>query len=64
MGGNLINHSCYADDLTLIRLRSAGMEKLLAFCNNYGIEHELAYNSQNSSVICLSQTKFEKISYI
>ncbi len=39
--GNLINRLCYADDLTLISLCSAGMEKLLAICNRYGIEHEL-----------------------
>ena len=43
VGGNLINHLCYADDLTLINLHvcSAGMEKLLAICNKYGIKQEL-----------------------
>ncbi len=30
VGGNRINHLCYADDLTLISLFSAGMEKLPA----------------------------------
>ncbi len=52
-GGNLINHLCYADDLTLISLVcSAGMEKLLAICNRYGIEHELVCNSLKSKVMC------------
>ncbi len=45
VGGNLINHVCYADDLALISPCSAGMEKLLAIGNKYGIEHELVYNS-------------------
>ncbi len=45
VGGNLISHLCYADDLILTSLCSAGMEKLLAICSKYGIEHKLVYNS-------------------
>ncbi len=52
VGGNLINHLCYAADLTLISLCSAGMEKLLAICNRYGIENDLVYNSLKSRVMC------------
>ena len=29
IGGHLINHLCYADDLCLISLSSAGMQKIL-----------------------------------
>ena len=32
IGGHLINHLCYADDLCLISLSSAGMQKLLDMC--------------------------------
>ena len=32
IGGHLINHLCYADDLCLISLSSAGMQQLLD-CN-------------------------------
>ncbi len=49
--GNLINHLCYADALTLISLYSAGMEKLVAICSRYDIEHELVYNSIKSKVL-------------
>ena len=39
IGGHLINHLCYADDLCLISLSSAGMQSLLDICNSYAIEH-------------------------
>ena len=35
IGGHLINHLCYADDLCLISLSSAGMQKLLDMCSTY-----------------------------
>ena len=40
IGGHLINHLCYADDLCLINLSSAGMQSLLDICtcNRYAIE--------------------------
>ena len=37
IGGHLINHLCYADDLCLISLSSAGMQSLLDICNSYAI---------------------------
>ncbi len=55
MGDNLTNHLCHADELTLISLYSADMEKLLSIYNRYGhdgIEHELVYNSLKSKVMC------------
>ena len=39
IGNHLINHLCYADDLCLISLSSAGMQKLLAMCSTYATEH-------------------------
>ena len=35
IGGHLINHLCYADDLCLISLSSAGMHSLLDICISY-----------------------------
>ena len=35
IGGHLINHLCYADDLCLISLSSVGMQSLLDICNIY-----------------------------
>ena len=52
IGGHLINHLCYADDLCLISLSSAGMQKLLDMCSNYAIEHLLTYNGSKSFSLC------------
>ena len=41
IGNHLINRLCYADDLSLISLSSAGMQSLLDICNSYTIEHVL-----------------------
>ena len=35
IGGHLINQLCYADDLCLNSLSSAGVQSLLDICNNY-----------------------------
>ena len=48
IGGHLINHLCYADDLCLISLSSAGMQKLLDMCSSYAVEHLLTYNGSKS----------------
>ena len=39
IGGYLINYLCYADDLYLISLHFAAMQKLLDMCSTYAIEH-------------------------
>ena len=47
IGGHLINHLCY-DDLCLISLSSAGMQKLLDMCSTYAIDHLLTYKGCKS----------------
>ena len=49
IGGNLLNNLCYADDMCLISLSSAGMQRLLNICNYYGEQHSLLYNGKNHS---------------
>ena len=60
IGGHLINQLCYADDLCLISLPSAGMQKLLDMCSSYAIEHVLIYNGSKSFSLCfkLKHIKF------
>ena len=45
IGGQIVhtflNHLCYADDLCLIRLSSASMQKLLNLCSKYVVDHSL-----------------------
>ena len=48
LGGNLINHLCYADDLCLIALSSSGMQCLLDICDKYATGHQLTYNATNT----------------
>ena len=52
IGGHLINNLCYADDLCLISLSSAGMQPLLDLCGTYAIEQFLTYNRIKSYSLC------------
>ena len=52
LGGNLINHLCYADDLCLIALSSSGMQCLLDICDKYATGHQLTYNATKSFTLC------------
>ena len=52
IGGHLINHLYYADDLCLISLSSAGMQELLDMCSTYATEHLLTYNGSISYSLC------------
>ena len=52
IGGNLLNHLCYADDISLISLSSAGMQRLLNICNDYDVQHSQLYNGNKSFTMC------------
>ena len=52
LGGNLINHLCYADDLCLFALSSSGMQCLLDICDKYATGHQLTYNATKSITLC------------
>ena len=52
IGGNLLNYLCYADDMCLISLSSAGMQRLLNICNDYADQHSLLYNGNKSFSMC------------
>ena len=41
IGGQLLNHLYYADDMCLISISSSGMQQLLNFCDSFSIEHLL-----------------------
>jgi len=65
IGGILFNHLCYADDLCLVSLSSAGMQQLLNICNKYASEHCLLYNGNKSYSLCFKPKciKFESPSF-
>ena len=44
IGGVLVNHLCYSNDICLISLSSAGLQQLLNICDTYAKEYKLLYN--------------------
>ena len=53
IGGILVNHLSYADDMCSISLSSHGMIQLLNICDNFAISHSLTYNTKNQCVCVL-----------
>ena len=51
IGGRHLNHLFYGDDVCLISLSTAGMQKHLNVCQDYALSHELLFNSKKS--ICM-----------
>ena len=62
IGGEIVNHLSYADDLCLICLSSAGMQKLLNVCSKYATKHSLSYNASKLYSLCFKATtiKFKR----
>ena len=60
-GSSLINHLMYADDLVLMAPSSMGLSMSLSVCSEYGIEHDIKYNSTKSNVMIFSCKKFKDI---
>ena len=54
IGGILVNHLSYADDMCLISLSSHGMIQLLNICDNFARSHSLTYNTKKSMCMCLT----------
>ena len=52
IGHTFLNHLYYTDDLCLISLSSAGMQKLLNLCSKYAVDHSLTYNVNKSFSLC------------
>ena len=52
IGGKLVNHLCYADDICLISLLSVGMEQLFNICDVCAKEHDLLYNVGKCYSLC------------
>ena len=61
IGGEIVHHLSYADDLCLICLSSAGIHKLLNVCSNYATEHSLSYNANKSHSLCFKATAINRL---
>ena len=51
VGDSLINHLMYADDLVIFSPYSAGLQKLLSVCSQYGLDFDIKYNAKKSKVM-------------
>ena len=51
--GTLINHLLYADDICLISLSSAGLQKLLNTCEQYCASHDITFNTNKCYCMCI-----------
>ena len=48
LGGTLINHMLYADDICIVSLSSSGLQHLLNICSDYCERHDLTFNAKKS----------------
>ena len=46
VGGMVVNHLMYADDLVIISLSTAGLQSLLKICSDYGYDNDVKYNAK------------------
>ena len=51
VGDCLINHLMYADDVVVWSPCTAGLQELLNICTQYGIDHDIKYNSKKSNIL-------------
>jgi len=64
MVGNIIlNHIMYADDLVIFCSYSAGMEKMLNICAEYGIEFDIKYNSAKSNMLIVRSKEDKHLTF-
>ena len=59
IGSNLLNNVCYAGDMCLISLSSAGMQRLLNMCNDYAEQHSLL--NQRKSILNVLQIQINQM---
>ena len=52
VGGKLVNHLMYADDLVLIAPSSRGLQRLLNICHEFGLSNDVRYNGDISATMC------------
>ena len=54
LGGTLINHMLYADDICIVSLSSSGLQHLLNICSDYCERHDLTFNAKKSMYMYFS----------
>ena len=60
-GTALINNLMYADDLVILAALHVGLSMLLSVCSDYGLEHDIKFNSAKSNIMIFCCKKFKDI---
>ncbi len=63
VGNSIVNHLMYADDLVLLSPYSAGLRQMLKVCSQYGIDHDIKYNSKKSHIMIVRSTGERKSTF-
>jgi len=61
LGGRLISHIAYADDLCILSMSPCGMQKLVNICEKYGSNHDIIYNRKKSLTMLLKLKKLKDL---
>ena len=61
MGTTLINNLMYADDLVILATSHVGLSMLLSVCSDYGLEHDIKFNSAKSNILIFCCKKVKDI---
>ena len=51
VGGTVVNHMLYADDVVLFAPSAKGLQKLLDFSHTYGCNHDIEFNPSKYCVM-------------
>ena len=57
VGGTVVNHMLYADDIILIAPSAKVLQKLLDISHTYGCNHDIAFNPSKSGVMYIDSRK-------
>ena len=52
IGGQLLNHLIYADDVCLISLSAHAMQEMINICQKFATSHDLLFNSTKTTSMC------------
>ena len=57
VGGTVVNHMLYADDIVLFAPSAKGLQKLLDISHTYGCNYDIEYNPSKSSIMYIDSRK-------
>ena len=64
IGERIVNHLIYADDLVVIAPSGVGLQRLLDVCCEFGLSHDVKYNSLKSCVMCMWPRCQKLVAYV